>query len=70
MMAAVAIGAQPDMAAAFRTWVAPCLGEQIAPDPALATIYERLFPLYAAARQAMPPLWRGLAELRREAPAG
>ena len=70
MMAAVAIGAQPDLAAAFRTWVAPCLGEQIAPDPELAERYEGLFPLYLEARRTVPPLWRGLAELRREAPAG
>ena len=69
MMAAVAIGAQRDMAEAFRTWVASCLGEQIAPDADLADRYERLFPIYVAARQAMPPLWRQLAELRPGAQA-
>jgi erythritol kinase len=64
MMAAVAIGAVPDMAAAVETWVEPLLGECIAPDPALAEAYAELFPLYRQTRQAMPPIWRGLAASR------
>lgn len=66
MMAAVAIGAQPDMAQAFRTWVAPCLGERILPDAGLAKRYQQLFPLYLQARLAMPPLWQGLARARQQ----
>jgi erythritol kinase len=64
MMAAVAIGAQRDMAAAVRTWVEPLLGDRIMPDPALAATYTALFPLYQQTRQAMPPIWRGLAASR------
>jgi erythritol kinase (D-erythritol 1-phosphate-forming) len=64
MMAAVAIGAEPDMAAAVRTWVEPTLGDRIMPDPALTGAYDALFPLYQQTRQAMPPVWRGLAAHR------
>jgi erythritol kinase (D-erythritol 1-phosphate-forming) len=64
MMAAVAIGAEPDMAAAVRTWVEPLLGDRIMPDPSLAATYAALFPLYQQTRQAMPPIWRGLAASR------
>ena len=70
MMASVAIGAAADMAQAFRTWVAPSLGERIAPDAELTRQYERLYHLYVQARQTMPPLWQGLAAARQqEAPA-
>jgi erythritol kinase (D-erythritol 1-phosphate-forming) len=64
MMAAVAIGAERDMAAAVRTWVEPLLGDRIMPDPALTGAYAALFPLYQQTRQAMPPIWRGLAASR------
>ena len=64
MMAAVAIGAERDMAAAVRTWVEPTLGDRIMPDPALTSAYDALFPLYQQTRQAMPPIWRGLAAHR------
>lgn len=64
MMAAVAIGAQTDMAAAVETWVSPQLGAFIKPDPALADAYAGLFPLYQQTRLAMPPIWRGLAARR------
>jgi erythritol kinase len=64
MMAAVAIGAERDMAAAVQTRVEPLLGDRIAPDPALASTYAALFPLYQQTRRAMPPIWRGLAAHR------
>ena len=64
MMAAVAIGAEPDMAAAVKTWVEPQLGALISPEPDLAQAYAALFPLYQQTRQAMPPIWRGLAASR------
>ncbi|MEM7025722.1 MAG: FGGY-family carbohydrate kinase [Pseudomonadota bacterium] len=64
MMAAVAIGACNDMAAAARTWVEPLLGDRISPDPALARVYADLFPLYQQTRQAMQPAWHGLAAAR------
>jgi len=28
--------------------------------------YDRLYPSYAQARQALPPIWAGLAALREE----
>ena len=65
MMAAVAIGAYPDMAACAEIWVEPTLGDTVAPDPELRTLYDRLFPVYVATRKAMAPQWRGLAEARR-----
>jgi erythritol kinase len=52
------------MAAAVEIWVAPSLGDCIAPDPALVDAYALLFPLYQQTRQAMPPIWRGLAAAR------
>lgn len=64
MMAAVAVGAFPDMAAAARRWVTPLLGDLVRPEPELARLYDRLFPLYLATRDAMPPLWAGLASFR------
>jgi erythritol kinase len=68
MMAAVAIGAFPDMNEAVARWVTPTLGEVVAPDPALAALYDRLFPIYVDARRAMPPLWSALAAARHEEP--
>ena len=64
MMAAVAIGVFPDLAAATERWVRPLLGDLVRPDPALAAIYARAFPTYVATRTAMPPIWAALAELR------
>ncbi len=64
MMAAVAIGAVADMAGAVESWVEPSLGDCIAPDPALVDAYAELFTLYRQTRQAMPPIWRGLAASR------
>lgn len=70
MIAAVGIGLYPDMAACAAQWVAPLLGAEEAPDPALAARYARLFPLYREAYRLMPSLWRGLAAARedRDAP--
>ncbi len=66
MMAAVAIGALPDLDAAAQRWVAPTLGAALPPDPALQPLYDRLFPLYVAARQAMAPLWAPLAQITKD----
>lgn len=65
MMAAVAIGAYPDMAAAVKTWVEPTLGATVLPDTELSDLYGRLFPIYVATREAMPTQWRALALERR-----
>lgn len=65
MMAAVAIGAFSDMASAVTKWVAPTLRDTVQPDPSLKALYDRLFPVYVKARQAMPPVWAALAAARR-----
>jgi erythritol kinase len=65
MMAAVAIGAYPDMDACIAEWVTPLLGPAEAPDPALATAYDRLYPAFAAARRELVPTWDALAAARR-----
>ena len=44
MMAAVAIGVFPDLAAAAARWVTPLLGDLVRPDPALAALYAQAFP--------------------------
>ena len=64
MMAAVAIGAYPDMAACAERWVKPTLGDVVPPDPELASLYDRLFPVYVETRRAMPAQWQALAAAR------
>ena len=66
MMAAVALGVFPDIAAACRIWVDPLLGEADLPDHDLARRYDALFPVYQAVHQQMRPIWRDLAKVRRE----
>ncbi|MBB3987167.1 erythritol kinase [Sagittula marina] len=65
MMAAVAIGAYPDMDACIAEWVTPLLGDAEQPDPLLTETYAGLYPAYAAARDALTPVWDQLAEHRR-----
>jgi erythritol kinase len=60
MIAAVAIGAHPDMDAALAGWVTPTLGAAELPDPKLAELYARLYPAYIAARQALGPAWNAV----------
>jgi erythritol kinase (D-erythritol 1-phosphate-forming) len=64
MMAAVAIGAVPDMATAVAKWVMPTLRGMVQPDAAFKDRYDQLFPIYVKARQAMPPVWADLAVAR------
>jgi len=64
MMAAIAIGAIPDMASAVDKWVTPSLRGIVQLDPALKARYDQLFPIYVKARQAMPPVWADLAAAR------
>ena len=65
MMAAVANGIYPDLAACAKAWVEPTLGDTVTPDPQLTALYDKLYPIYVATREAMPGNWRALAELRR-----
>ena len=69
MMAAVAVGVFPDMAATAARWVTPLLGDLVRPDPELAQLYARLFPIYVATRTALPPIWAELARLRNGVPS-
>jgi erythritol kinase len=64
IMAGVAIGAIPNIAAAVEKWVKPCLRGTVEPDAQLKTRYDQLFPVYVKARQAMPPVWADLAAAR------
>lgn len=67
MMAAVAIGAFPDLGAATARWVAPLLGDLVRPEPELVAVYAEAFPAYVMARKVMPPVWAELASLRNGA---
>jgi erythritol kinase len=62
MMAAVALGAYPDMQACIAEWVTPLLGQPEAPDPALMQTYARAFPAYQKARRALEPVWEDMAQ--------
>lgn len=66
MMAAVAIGAYPDMDACIAEWVTPLLGATEAPDPALMAAYDRIFPAFTAARHGLVPAWDALAAARHD----
>ncbi len=66
MMAAVSLGVYRDMAACVADWVTPWLGTLEAPDPALSGVYDRLYPAYAEAQQAMASIWQTLAEVRTD----
>ncbi len=62
MMAAVAIGAYPDMESCIADWVVPLFGECEPPDPAIADRYQSLLPAYQQARQNLLPVWARLAD--------
>jgi erythritol kinase len=64
MIAAVATGCYPDMAACAAEWVSPHLSAPQVPDPALAMRYAKLFPVYLDARLGSVPVWKQLAALR------
>ncbi len=64
MMAAVAIGAYPDMNTCIADWTTPLLGRPEAPDPGLAQVYDSLFTSYRAARSGLVPVWGTLARHR------
>jgi erythritol kinase (D-erythritol 1-phosphate-forming) len=66
MMAAVEIGAYPDMEACADAWITPALGEATAPDPELTELYGALYEVYRTTREAMPPAWERLARIRQE----
>lgn len=61
MMAAVANGVYPDMAACIADWVTPALGPAEPADPDLTALYARRYPAYRMARLALEPVWDGLS---------
>lgn len=65
MMAAVCIGHYASMDDCVAEWVNPLLGETETADSAAIEQYARLFPSYVAARQALRPVWRQHADIRR-----
>ncbi|MGE0725202.1 MAG: FGGY family carbohydrate kinase [Alphaproteobacteria bacterium] len=64
MIAAVSLGLHRDLAECADAWARPLLGEPEPPDAVLAARYDDLFPIYRAAREAMAPVWRRLADHR------
>lgn len=64
MMAAVAIGAYPDMNACIAEWVTPLLGDPEPADQRLVPVYDQLFKTYRTTRDALPPVWDRLAAQR------
>ncbi|TMV78427.1 carbohydrate kinase, partial [Thioclava sp. BHET1] len=66
MMAAVAIGAYPDIDACLADWVTPLLEPAEEPDPDLSARYARLFPAFVATRQNLAPAWDSLATARQD----
>jgi erythritol kinase (D-erythritol 1-phosphate-forming) len=64
MMAAVAIGAYPNMNACISEWVEPLLGVSEAPTDDLVLTYETMFPVFTEMRQNLTGTWDRLADLR------
>jgi erythritol kinase len=62
----MSLGLYPDMSACCSAWVDPLLGDAERPDPALVHTYDRMFPIYRDARQALRPVWRAMVDARRE----
>jgi erythritol kinase (D-erythritol 1-phosphate-forming) len=68
MIAAICLGHYSSLAACAEIWVTPTLGTLTEPDQKLRAFYDKLFPIYQAVRQAMPPAWAALAQAREANP--
>jgi erythritol kinase len=64
MIAAVAIGAFPSIAACAAQWITPIIGPPTPPDVALASVYRELFPIYQETYRALQPSWQAMAAVR------
>jgi erythritol kinase len=64
MVACLALGHYPDVAAACARWVEPALGAAAAPDPALAARYDQLFEIYREGYRGMTGVWHDLDRVR------
>lgn len=62
MIAAVSVGAFPDMQAALTSWASPSLGLPLEPDSAAAIRQEQRFAHYVLARRQLAPLWAAMAK--------
>jgi erythritol kinase len=67
MIAAVQHKVHAGMDDCASAWVDPLLGPVTQPDAGLSAIYDRNFALYQQVREALPGVWRGLAERPRGA---
>jgi len=65
MMAAVAIGAYPNMDSCIATWVTPLLSAAEAPPAELNEHYRRLFATYQQTRLTLPPVWTELQSIHK-----
>ncbi|MEO9517111.1 MAG: FGGY-family carbohydrate kinase [Paracoccaceae bacterium] len=66
MMAAVSIGAYPDMKACIDQWVVPLLTKPDKPDEQLSQTYQKLYAAYAETREGLAGPWTILGELARQ----
>lgn len=64
MMAGVATGVYETMDACVDQWVTPLIGEAEVPDPNLTSIYSGVFEEFVATRNALEPIWEGIAMLQ------
>lgn len=66
MMAAVQQKVFPTMQECVARWVDPLLGPATMPEPALVSLYDSAFHAYRKAREAMRPVWKSMASMRRD----
>lgn len=64
MMAAVAVGAYPDMDTCITDWVTPHLEAPTPPDAERVSVFNALYPAYRASWQSLSPVWKDLAVYR------
>jgi erythritol kinase (D-erythritol 1-phosphate-forming) len=64
MIASVCLGHYKSMQDCANEWVTPLLEKAEEPDAKLSAIYAKSYPAYAAAHQALRPVWRTLADNR------
>jgi erythritol kinase len=64
MIAAVQQGVFADMRDCAATWIGADEAAWVLPQPDLVAFYDRLFPVYRAAYQALRPTWHDLHSVR------
>ncbi len=66
IMAATQQSIYPFLAANVDQWVTPLIGRATSPDSVLAKTYDGAFAIYKETRQAMRPIWRKTADMKRD----